>query len=146
LKSGRSAVKKRFKRLLRSFWTPRPLLKEGAMIGERGLASAMLDNSDGLFRSARILSEASRCAVRLKIEKSAVSPVLLAYAGYRNRPWQEYAIAGGEDYGLVFTVRPAKAGLVRRLLPKAGIVGRVEKGSGVSVEGYEGKVASFEHF
>ncbi|MBU2572531.1 MAG: thiamine-phosphate kinase [Elusimicrobia bacterium] len=146
LRSGGPAEKKRFKRLLRSFWTPRPFLKEGAMIGERGLASAMLDNSDGLFSSARILSELSRCAVRLKLETSAVSPVLAAYAGSKNRPWQKYAVSGGEDYGLVFTVRPARAGLVKRLLAKARIVGRVEKGSGVSVEGYEGKVENFSHF
>lgn len=146
LKNGGAPEKKRFRRLLRGFWTPRPFLKEGAVIGERGLASAMLDNSDGLFRSARILSELSRCAVRLRLEPSAVSPVLAAYAGLKNRPWQQYALSGGEDYGLIFTVRPAWAGLVGRLFAKARLVGRVEKGSGVSVEGYEGKAENFSHF
>ena len=146
LKSGRAADKKRFKRLVRSFWEPRPFLEEGALIGVRALASAMLDNSDGLGRSAMILSELSRCRVKLRAGADAVSPVLAAYAAAKGRPWREYVLSGGEDYGLVFTARPGKAGLVKKLLPAAIAVGRVEKGKGLVVEGYEGKIESFRHF
>ena len=143
---GRAAGRDRFKKLVRSFWEPKPFLKEGALIGARGLASAMLDNSDGLFRSARILSELSRCHVRLWAGPEAVSPALAAYAAARGRAWREYVFSGGEDYGLVFTARPEKAALVKKMLPAAICVGRIEKGSGVEVEGYEGKVQSFDHF
>jgi thiamine-monophosphate kinase len=146
LKSGRAADKRRFKTLVRSFWEPKPFLEEGALIGARALASAMLDNSDGLGRSARILSELSRCRVRLQAGPDAVSPALAAYAAAKGRPWREYVLSGGEDYGLVFTARPGKAGLVKKLLPAAIPVGRVEKGKGVIVEGYEGKIESFRHF
>ncbi|OGS42814.1 MAG: thiamine-phosphate kinase [Elusimicrobia bacterium RIFOXYB2_FULL_62_6] len=146
LKAGRFAEKKKFKKLVGAFWAPKPFLAEGRLIGERGLASAMLDNSDGLFRSAVILSEISRCAVRLAPEASAVSPVLRAYAAYKKKDWREYAVNGGEDYGLIFTVRPGRAGLVRRLLPAARAMGRLEKGNGVSVEGYEGKAREYGHF
>lgn len=146
LKGGRPAEKKKFGRLVNAFWSPRPFLKEGALIGARGLASAMLDNSDGLLRSARILAELSRCAVRLKPESSAVSPVLAAYARAKGRDWREYAVNGGEDYGLIFTVRPSRAGLVRRLLPAARVVGGIRKGGGISVEGYDCKAENFDHF
>ena len=146
LKSGLAADKKRFKKLVRSFWEPQSFLKEGALIGARGLASAMLDNSDGLGRSARILSELSRCRVRLRAGPEAVSPILAAYAAAKGRSWREYAFSGGEDYGLVFTVKPAKAALVKKLLPAAMSVGRIERGAGVVMEGYEGKVQSFNHF
>ena len=146
LKSGRAAGRERFKKLLRSFWEPKPFLKEGALIGARGLASAMLDNSDGLGRSARILSELSRCRVRLRLGPEAVSPALLAYAAALGRPWREYAFSGGEDYGLVFTAKPGKAALVKKLLPAAMVVGRIEKGTGVVVEGYESEIQSFDHF
>jgi thiamine-monophosphate kinase len=144
-KSG-VADKRRFKQLVRSFWEPRPFLKEGALIGARGLASAMLDNSDGLGRSARILAELSRCRVRLQAGPEAVSPVLAEYAAASGGSWREYVFSGGEDYGLVFTARPAKAALVKKLLPLALPVGRIEKGAGVIVEGYEGKIRSFNHF
>ncbi len=146
LTNGRAGDKQRFKKLVRSFWEPAPFLKEGALLGERGIASAMLDNSDGLGRSARILSELSRCRVRIAAGPDAVSPALAAYAAAAGKPWREYVLSGGEDYGLVFTSAPAKAGLVKKLLPAAISVGRIEKGSGVVVEGYEGKIQSFSHF
>lgn len=146
LKSGRAGDKERFKTLVRSFWEPKPFLKEGAIIGSRGLASAMLDNSDGLGRSARILSDLSGCRVRLQAGTDAVSPALAAYVSAKGRSWREYAVSGGEDYGLVFTAGPSKAGLVEKLLPAAIRVGRIEKGTGVVMENYEGEVESFEHF
>ena len=146
LKSGLTADKKRFKQLVRSFWEPKPFMKEGALIGDRGLASAMLDNSDGLGRSARILSELSGCRVILKAVQEAVSPALAAYVLAKGRPWREYVFSGGEDYGLVFTAPSEKAALVKKFLPAALAVGRIEKGKGVVVEGYEGKVKSFRHF
>ncbi|HBB65720.1 MAG: thiamine-phosphate kinase [Elusimicrobia bacterium GWA2_56_46] len=146
LKNGQVPEKRRFRRLVRAFLEPAPLLKEGALIGARGLASAMLDNSDGLLRSARILSELSRCRVLLEAGPEAVSPALAAYAKAKGRPWREYVFSGGEDYGLLFTVRPAKAGLVKKLLPAAKAVGRIEKGSGAVMRGYEGKAQSFSHF
>jgi thiamine-monophosphate kinase len=147
LLGGRSAEKKRFKNLVRSFWSPKPYLKEGALIGAKALASAMLDNSDGLVRSAGILSELSLCRVKLEAGPHLLSPALAAYTGLKKgRPWREYALSGGEDYGLVFSARPEKAGLVKKLLPAARLVGSIEKGTGVIVEGYEGKVRSFDHF
>jgi len=146
LKRGRAAEKKRFERLVRGFWEPKPFLEEGALIGARGLASAMLDNSDGLGRSAVILSELSRCRVRLAPGEDAVSPALAAYAAAKGRSSREYVLSGGEDYGLIFTARPEKAGLVKKLLPAAAAVGRIEKGKGVIIEGYEGKIQSFRHF
>jgi len=145
LKGGKAGHKERFKRLVRSFWEPKPFLEEGSILGSRGLASAMLDNSDGLARSAEILSELSKCRVRLSAGPELVSPALAAYLGH-GRPWRKYVISGGEDYGLVFTARPGKAGLIRKLLPGARIVGRVEKGTGVVLEGYENKARSFSHF
>ena len=63
-----------------------------------------------------------------------------------NAIFKAAAAVGGEDYGLIFTVRPGRAGLVRRLLPAARAMGRLEKGNGVSVEGYEGKAREYGHF
>ena len=146
LRSGRAADKERFKKLVLSFWEPKPFLKEGALIGSRGLATAMLDNSDGLARSAQIISELSRCRVIVEAGPDAASPALAAYASARGRSWRDYAVSGGEDYGLVFTASPAKAALVKKLLPAAIAAGRIEKGSGTVMSGYEGKIQSFNHF
>lgn len=140
------AEKRRFAPLIKSFWEPEPQLKAGALIGRKRLATAMLDNSDGLARSAAILAELSRCRVIVSVGEGACSPALRAYAEHRKKPWRQYAIAGGEDYGLIFTAPAGKLGAIKKLLPGALVVGRLEKGAGAVIENYNGKVEGFQHF
>lgn len=146
LLGGRAAEKKRFTGLVKAFWLPEPMLAEGALLGRRRLASAMLDNSDGLARSAALLSKASRCRVIVSLGEGACSPLLRAYSVLKKRPWRHYAVNGGEDYGLVFTSPESGLAAVKELLPAASVVGRVEKGAGSVIENFNGKVKSFEHF
>ncbi|MDA8243905.1 MAG: thiamine-phosphate kinase [Elusimicrobia bacterium] len=146
LLGGTPAEKKKFPGLVRAFWRPEPMLEAGALIGRRGLATAMLDNSDGLARSAAIISGLSRCRVIVSVGEGACAPELRAYAARKGRPWRHYAVNGGEDYGLVFTAPPDRLTRVKRLLPGAFVVGRLEKGSGALVENFDGKIESFEHF
>lgn len=135
-----------FAQLIDAFWRPRPMLAEGALIGRRGLASAMLDNSDGLYRSLGIIARLSGCRIKLRLPEEAGSPELRRWAAGKKKDWRLYALAGGEDYGLVFACRPSKSVLVSRLLPGALRVGEVIKGKGVTVEDYGGKIPVFEHF
>jgi len=146
LMGGSSAALKRYPALVKAFWRPEPMLAAGSLIGSRGLATAMLDNSDGLARSAAIISELSRCRVIISPGEGLCAPQLRAYSAASGRPWRHYVINGGEDYGLLFTVRPEKLGLVKKLLPSAAVVGRVEKGCGVEIENFDGKIESFAHF
>jgi thiamine-monophosphate kinase len=146
LMRGQAAELKKFPALVRSFWAPRPMLAEGKLIGARGLATAMLDNSDGLLRSAAIISGLSRCRVILSPGESACSADLRAWCAGKKKDWRGYVISGGEDYGLVFSANPAQLGKIKNLLPAAAVVGRLEKGAGVEVENFNGKVKSFEHF
>ncbi len=146
LMRGSAAEKKRFPGLAKAFWRPEPMLAAGALIGREGLASAMLDNSDGLARCAAIISELSRCRVIVSPGEAVCRPELRAYSASRARPWRQYAISGGEDYGLVFTAPPGKLERIKKLLPAADVVGRVEKGSGAEIDNFNGKIKSFEHF
>jgi len=146
LMGGRAAEKKKFPGLVEAFWRPEPMLKTGALIGREGLASAMLDNSDGLARSAEIISELSRCRVIVSPGEGACSPALRAYSALKKKPWRHYAISGGEDYGLIFTAPEAALPRIKKLLPAASVVGRLEKGTGSEIENFNGKVKGFEHF
>lgn len=146
LMNERAADKKRYPGLVKAFWRPEPQLAAGALLGRLGLATAMLDNSDGLARSAAIISELSRCRVTVSPGEDACSAALRRYAAGTGRPWRYYAIGGGEDYGLVFTVRPGKLAELRRRLPAARVVGRVEKGGGAVIENFDGTIKGFEHF
>jgi thiamine-monophosphate kinase len=146
LMKGSAAEAKKYPELIRAFWRPEPMLKAGALIGRLGLASAMLDNSDGLARSAGIISDLSKCQVLVSPGEGACAPVLRAYCLAKKKPWRYYAVGGGEDYGLIFTAGPANLAKIKRLLPAAAVVGRVEKGAGVEIENFDGKIKSFEHF
>jgi thiamine-monophosphate kinase len=146
LMSGSAAPKKKFPGLIRAFWRPEPMLAAGALIGRRRLASAMLDNSDGLARSAAIIAGLSHCRAIVSVGEGACSPELRAYAAAQGRPWRHYAVNGGEDFGLIFSAPAGKLGAVKKALPAAFVVGRLEKGKGSFVENFDGKVETFEHF
>ncbi|HAT72912.1 MAG TPA: thiamine-phosphate kinase [Elusimicrobia bacterium] len=146
LMGGKAALCKKFPGLVKAFWRPEPQLAAGALLGRKELASAMLDNSDGLARSAAILAELSRCRVIVSPGEGACARELRAYCAAAGRPWRYYAIGGGEDYGLIFTASPAGLAKIKRLLPAAVVVGRVEKGRGAEIENFDGKIKSFEHF
>lgn len=146
LMSGSAAAAKKYPALVKAFWRPEPMLAAGALLGRKGLATAMLDNSDGLARSAAIISELSKCRVIVSPGEGSCAPELRAYSAAAGRPWRHYVVNGGEDYGLIFTARPGKLGLIKKLLPAAAVVGRVEKGAGMEIENFDGKVESFAHF
>lgn len=146
LMAGDKAAARKFPGLVKAFWRPEPMLEAGAVIGRNSLATAMLDNSDGLARSAAILASLSKCRVILSPGEGLCRPQLRAYAERAGRPWRHYVLNGGEDYGLIFTARPSALRSIKKLLPAASVVGRVEKGRGTVIENYDGKVESFEHF
>lgn len=146
LMKGSKAGIKKYPALIRAFWRPEPMLAAGSLIGRLGLATAMLDNSDGLARSAAIISELSRCRVIVSPGEGACAPALRAYSLASKKPWRFYAVGGGEDYGLIFTAKPGNLARIKRLLPAAVVVGRVEKGSGAEIENFDGEIKSFEHF
>jgi thiamine-monophosphate kinase len=146
LMKGSKTEAKKYPALIKAFWRPEPMLAAGSLIGRLGLASAMLDNSDGLARSAAIISDLSKCRVLVSPGEGACAPALRAYSEAKGRPWRYYAVGGGEDYGLIFTARPENLPKIKRLLPAAVVAGRVEKGAGVELENFDGKIKSFEHF
>lgn len=112
LKRGRNSP------FIRRFWEPEPMFAAGRALA--GLATSLMDNSDGLAASARTLAEASGVSVRVDPDRLRV--------------------ADGEDYGLVFTVPPRRWAEVRRRLPRAYLLGEVVRGRAVDVG------RSFEHF
>ncbi|HNW43211.1 MAG TPA: thiamine-phosphate kinase [Elusimicrobiales bacterium] len=146
LKAGKAAEIKKYSGLVRSFWQPRPMLEAGRLISRHKLATAMMDNSDGLLSSARDLARAGRARVILSPGEGACSPELRGYSAGKKKDWRGYAISGGEDYGLIFSARPDKLSRIKKSLPGVAVVGRFEAGCGVEIENFDGKVKSFGHF
>jgi thiamine-monophosphate kinase len=119
------------KPLVASFSYPQPRFAVGRVLGRGRLATSLMDISDGLEASIRILSEASGTGAEVDLTRLPISKPLIQWARRRGRhPW-DYALKGGEDYELLCTVRPRQWKRVKSLLPGASLIGRIlPKGKG----------------
>jgi thiamine-monophosphate kinase len=96
---------------------PKPRVAVGRFLREKGLASAMIDISDGLSTDLGHICEES--GVGAELETEAIPVAKLGKSG--RRVSFESALHGGEDYELLFTVPPKK----RRVPPRiAGVTVR----------------------
>jgi len=91
--------------LRRRFLRPEPRVEEGCAL--RPLASAAIDVSDGLVLDAGRLSRASGVGIELELERLPMSTALRAAHG--ESAAHTFALSGGDDYELLFTVSPERA-------------------------------------
>ncbi len=120
---------------LRALLDLRARVAEGRLLAPR--VHAMVDSSDGLFASARLLAAASRVAVRLREEAIPIDPGLLAAVP---DPADRLRVAAyGGDYELVAALPPREERAARAALARIGspftVVGRVTAGRGAWIEG-----------
>lgn len=112
------------------FAVPPDRVPLGRALAADGLASALIDVSDGLLADARNL--AARSGVRICIDEARV-PVDASAGADLN-----LALRGGEDYELMFTVpagaEPRLPPLARALPAPLSRIGLVERGEGVVME------------
>jgi thiamine-monophosphate kinase len=88
---------------LRKHLYPEPRLAVGQWLAEKGQASAMMDLSDGLSTDLGRMCTASRVGARIDARKLPVSALA------KGAEAVELALHGGDDYELLFAVRPEKA-------------------------------------
>ncbi|GGY74267.1 thiamine-monophosphate kinase [Cellvibrio zantedeschiae] len=132
------------------FYRPTPRLIESGLL--KGIASAALDISDGLVADLNHICEASDLGAVIDVENLPLSPALLAVGDLQQaRTW---ALSGGDDYELCFTVSPEKmpelAMLIAQEKINATVVGEIVAGVGVQCElegeAYELTAQGYQHF
>ncbi len=98
-----------------------PRLLLGQLLRRRRLAAAMIDISDGLSTDLSHLTEESRVGAEIEVRRLPLGGTL------------EQALHGGEDYELLFAVRPRRAALVPSKLAGVAVteIGRVVPGRGL---------------
>jgi thiamine-monophosphate kinase len=111
--------------LLNAFLRPQPQIHPGSILGRHRLAHGMLDASDGLEASIKLLAEGAKLGAELDLDRIPVHPALRQWAQMRHKDPMSYVLRGGEDYALVFTVSPARWPEVQRRLPAARHIGRM---------------------
>ena len=110
---------------------PVPPYDEGPRAAGLG-ATAMVDVSDGLVADLRHLANASGVSIRLQSEAFHVPQEFQDTARALNADPLQWLLAGGDDHALAATFPPDVD------LPMAwSVVGRVEAGEGVLVDGAE---------
>lgn len=95
----------------------------------RGSASACIDVSDGLVADLSHILNASQMGAKINVSQIPLSPVLKKL--HNQQKALEYALTGGDDYELLFTVKPADALLLEELVQKRNMpitaIGIVDK-------------------
>jgi len=132
---------------------PRPPVRAGAALADDGV-TAMLDLSDGLASDTARLSAASGAGVRMQEERLPISLAARRAAEELGVEPADWAVRGGEDYELMFTIPPERFDNVPELLAPLGvtatIIGSVTEGGSVLVrmEGREEPMPppGFSHF
>jgi thiamine-monophosphate kinase len=114
--------------LAKAFLFPEPRVVLGQSL--RQLASAAIDISDGLHADLGHLLTASGCGAELQLDALPLAEMLAT--GLTAVQAQEYALCGGEDYELLFTVAPARVAALSALADEHGValscIGEVNAG------------------
>lgn len=111
---------------------PTPRLALGLAL--RGIASAALDVSDGLAQDLGHILARSAVGARIDVEALPLSAALQACDSTQARRW---ALGGGDDYELCFTVPPAQETAIQALAQNAGValsrIGSIEAQPGLRI-------------
>jgi thiamine-monophosphate kinase len=131
--------------LVRRHQFPTARLKAGALLARRRLARAMIDVSDGLLQDLTHLCKAS--AVGAEVRENAL-PLSTAYKALAGRKGAVHALVGGEDYELLFSVRPRDKRRLEKIKRRLGVpitrIGRcLPAGQGIKLIDGHGRLASF---
>lgn len=108
-----------FRTLVEAHRTPRPRVLEGQAIAATGAATAMIDLSDGLASDIGHLCDASGVGVRIWSERIPLEPNTRRVAQAAGADPLSWALGGGEDYELCFTVGSDRVEAVSRAVAEA---------------------------
>ena len=127
--------------------TPRVALGEAL----RGVASACIDVSDGVYIDVTRLLAASGCAATVEVERL---PLSLALRHARGAQAAGLALSGGEDYELCFCVAPGRAAELAAIAGHTGQaltrIGTLHAGGALTLtaagEVMQFSASGFDHF
>ncbi|HWF87820.1 MAG TPA: thiamine-phosphate kinase [Pyrinomonadaceae bacterium] len=132
---------------------PEPRVGWGIVLGEERLATAMIDLSDGLSSDLNHLCEASNVGALIDASLLPIDERVVELCGRRALDPLQLALHGGEDFELLFTVKPEHAArLPRRVdgveIKRIGEIAQADAGVKIS-EGartWDLKPGGWKHF
>jgi thiamine-monophosphate kinase len=142
--------------LIEAHLAPEPRSREGLFLNENFQLHSMIDVSDGLAGDLGHICEMSKVGARIWSSQIPLSDPLRDLCRNAGRDPLEYALSGGEDYELLFTLKPGEfTRMEQRWKEKFDIplssIGEVDTSiEGIRIVSPKGeeplKVHSFDHF
>jgi len=126
--------------------TPKPQVKAGSLLASYG-ATSMNDISDGLASEANEIARASKVGMIIYEKEIPLSPEVNSAALKLGKAGAHYALYGGEDYQLLFTILPEKFNLLSQaeLGLTLTVIGEVkEQSHGVLLAAEDGTASLLE--
>ena len=128
---------KGYERLVKAQLEPRARVKEGLALANSGGVTSAIDTTDSLAANAWQVSRMSRVKMIFDYEKLPINSTVKKFSRSRGLKVDDFILFGGEDFELLFTVRPSGWKKVQRAFRRLGttvtLVGKVLKGRGVFI-------------
>lgn len=153
LLSGSAVQSEAAAKLVERHCYPQPPVAFAVELARQGLISSCNDISDGLASELHEICDASEVGAIIEVERLPLSPELLMAAKSLEKS-RQWALFGGEDYQLVFTVQPEYWKKVREVAAKHAVkvcrIGRIISDRRVVLRTNTGeqplKKGGFNHF
>lgn len=147
IRNAKSAIAKLVKKHLK----PVPRVEWGRKLALSGIASAMIDVSDGLSSDLGHICDQSGVGAEIHGDSIPLSNAIRSARDFLRRPLIDYALSGGEDYELLFTAPPDKLKKLLSLGIKVSEIGRITQVRHMHLANRTGgktllKMSGFDHF
>ena len=116
LQSGDRTASSEIERYLR----PEPRLRAGALLGRNRVATGCMDLSDGLADGLTQVADRSGVGICIEGDALPITDGVRAWCAAAGQNPLDLALSGGDDYELLFTVRPSHHGRLRGVRGQLG--------------------------
>lgn len=129
--------------LVERHYRPMPRIAEGLQLAQIEGVHAMMDISDGIGSDLRHILKASNKAAIIDCNSIPLSEELRQYCQLTNKNPLYFALSGGEDYELLFTISPEAE---KALDIKHFCIGEITSGTEIKWIGADQDYMGFRHF
>ena len=125
--------------LRRDFLFPKAKVREGIWLGKQNTVTSMMDISDGLFIDLKRLAKTSKVCAEISLDKLPLSKSFINACDSLNLDPFNTLLVGGEDYGLLFTIRKEHFPEISRQFfnlfsYQLHCIGHIKDGEGVNIQ------------
>jgi len=133
-----------FQKLVNKFKTPSARFDASKVLAENKVR-CVIDISDGLAGDAGHIARASNLSIEFELNPADFDPDLVSFCEKYQLNIIEFALAGGEDYELLFTCQPSVFKKIKRDLPEAIQIGQCLPFKETHLLNLPAGVSSFQH-